>query len=192
MPTTDNGPFSDELIRRLPQRLQLTPDSLLFRKKLFWLLIPGIPLFIAVAAIVTKWPYGLASEVVVLFCIVLILHVFWLSMDRLIIPMLTAKGWLPNVEYIPSDNQMIIHDLSGMERLYNPEAEFVAYLPSIQGVLLVREPGGSWILSIQTKKGTPINIQSSRRSCLEEARTLGKSLSAMLSVPFSETPESSK
>ena len=186
-----NPEFSDELLRRLPQKLQLRPPThpLLCRTTV------NLPYFLVLAFAL----YSFHSQGVPLFWITILLMVFalipilfWKIFDTFIDPFVLSRGWYPCIEYIPLDRQLIINDLTGLQSIFRPDARTTMHLESLKSILVMENPEGEgWIIGLRTRKGDPIWIRSSLRNEKSEVCSLAESLSAIVGHPVETTEKSS-
>ncbi len=179
--------LSDDLIRKLPQRLQLSTGR--WKTRLQQILILS-GLVIPVFCVWLWWP--IAPEwrpVAGIFgaCWVVFHILVWQSLSFIVEPVLFARGMLPNVEYLPQDGQVILTDLGGLDALFRAEARVTFYLSSLSAVSLKQfDEGGTqlWQVCLITRKGAEYPLLSSVRSDRAAAQDLATRLAAMLNLPL--------
>lgn len=179
--------LSDDLIRRLPQRVQLSSGR--WKRRLqatLALSAVGVPML-------ASWHlWSLHPEWRVLL---IVGSASWLGLHLLagqalswiVEPLLAARGLLPNVEYLPQDDQVILTDLGGFDALFRPEARVIFYLASLSAIRLHERQTDThrfWEVAIRTRKGDEYPITASGRDTRDQALEIGQRLAAMLNLPL--------
>lgn len=171
----------DEIIRKLPQKLVLTP-----------IVVPG-------------WIRGLW----LLFALAMFLGTFFLCRERTM-TFSQAAGWaslplssmlligfpagklfkviaqtfqfFPCIIYDPREGRLLVHDLTGWETLINPSAKVIIDLKSLVSISVRQEPDG-WFLFLAIRKGEGVTVHSSRRGSSGDAEELARRLRIMVGFP---------
>ena len=179
--------LSDELIRRLPQRVPLSSGH--WKRLVHRLLLAsafGLPLtgFWLFWASNPEWHL---AQIIISLCWAVVHGPLWMAVVHVIEPLLAARGLLPNVEYLPQDDQVILTDMGGFDGLFRPESRVVFYLGSLAAIDVREAETGTdrfWQVGIRTRKGDRFPIVSSARDTREQALTIAHSLAVMLSLPL--------
>jgi len=174
--------FSVELLKRIPQKLYLNrldyPASLPRAIVACSGLVAGV--WCGIAA---KSGWGFSAGVVGIFAAALTGYAVWLVVTWFLIPVMRARGFYPEIEYLPEEHKIIISDKPGMSLWGDENAVVTVFLDSITGVILMKE-NGRWFTALKLKKGDPLKVVSSTRDAKSEASEIAGNISAMLTMPY--------
>ncbi len=176
--------FSVELLKRIPQKLYLNGEPY----------PASLPAALAACSglaaagwcgFALKSGWGSSAVLIGVIAAALTGYAVWLLLTWFLFPLMRARGFYPEIEYLPDEHKIVISDKPGMSLWGDANAVVTVFLDSIMGVILMREQDG-WVIAIKLKKGDPLKIRSSTRATKSEASQIAINLAAMLTMPLEE------
>jgi hypothetical protein len=174
----DNN-FRDEIIRKLPQKVFLQEYG---PPPLFWWIISIATLIFLTTTCVYLFSRGMELPWIIgllLAPFVAILTISWL-LHQAFRAVHFSLGLYPHIEYVPTEQMLIIHDLRGLEALFNPTAELKVHVTAVRHFIPEKTPDDNWVVVLETIKGERFPIHSSAAKAPEAVAELIQRIQSML------------
>jgi|GEM_PF-4774587 len=179
----EGSEISAELLKKLPQRLSLGPKNLSANTRLYYFLFVVITGLLVFGLLMHVFNFDWRIPLIILICILCTFHIIWVFLNGIFLEILSSKGFFPYIEFLPADQQIVIHDVHGILSRFQHEAEITIYLASIKDIQCEKTHDDFYRVEILTKKNERIPIISTNRKSLEDVEEFSRRLKAMIDFP---------